>query len=604
MKTLANLGRAWTLASCVLASAGAVGCEGRRPTATSAPRQEVTVGPYLAVFDLEGGVPEQAPGGLLAKKEGSFDQLLYRLRRVQQDKDAKALFVRFGDGWGLARAAEFGRALDEVRASGKPVACYADGYSNATYMAAAQGCSQIVVSPAGEVETIGLAAQILYMRKFLVDELKLSIDILQVGKFKGAEEPLTRDGPSPEARASLEGYLAGARQAWLDNVRRRRPKVVEAMEDGPYSPPRARAQGLVDIIGYADDVQEELRKTTGAVRDKRVFGRGAKDDPGDLSDLLETLAGASGGRGPIALVRATGSISMGGSSGPLGGDSGIAEKELSPVLRELEEDDAVKAVVLRIDSPGGSALASDLLWHRLMRLRKKKPLVISVGEMAASGGYYLACTGSTILVDRESLVGSIGVVGGKVGVGPLLERFGLHSEVFPAKLGDPIAAHRAAYGSPLTPWDDATRARVLESMEGVYDLFLARISEGRGLPRAKIAESAEGKVFSGEEAKRRHLVDEIGGLRDAYRRARELAKLPDDAAVHVVETKPNPLSDLLGGGEGAEGRFGACALCGVVALQALRAGPALSYVRTLEGYAPLLSGERALAVMPYGVWVK
>src|SRR5436190_1386122 len=190
-------------------------------------------------------------------------------------------------------------------------------------MAAARGCSSIYVSPAGEVETVGIAAQMLYMRRLLADELHLSIDMLQVGKFKGAEEPLTRDGPSPEARASLTGVLVDMRAAWMETITKARPRpsIGDAIEDGPYSPPRA--------------------------------------------------------------------------------------KDIDRTLRTVEKDDDVKALVVRIDSPGGSALASDLIWHHLMRVRKKKPVIFSVGDMAASGGMYLASAADFIFAEPMSIVGSI-----------------------------------------------------------------------------------------------------------------------------------------------------------------------------------------------------
>jgi protease-4 len=279
----------------------------------------------------------------------------------------------------------------------------------------------------------------------------------------------------------------------------------------------------------------------------------------------------------------------------LGGDSGISESELSPVLEKLEGDESVKAVVLRIDSPGGSALASDLLWHRLMRIRKKKTLVVSVGEMAASGGYYLASTGNAIIADPVSLLGSIGVVGGKVGIGNGLERFGVHVEVFPAKKDDLKAANRAAYMSPFVSWDEDTKARVRDSMESIYRLFLARVAEGRGTTPEKVAENAEGKIFSGEEAKRLGLVDELGGLEDAIAKARALAKLPADARVHVMSAGGGAIEQLLGGGADAR-------ISGVGLLVRELVVPSVAPFVT--AYVPLLRGERTLAALPFGIVVQ
>ena len=266
--------------------------------------------------------------------------------------------------------------------------------------------------------------------------------------------------------------------------------------------------------------------------------------------------------------------------------------------------------MLRIDSPGGSALASDLLWHDLMRVRKKKPIVVSVGEMAASGGYYLASAGSVIFADAGSIVGSIGVVGGKLAIGPALERYGVHTETFSGKGRDPKAANRAAYLSALVPWDEPTRVRVKETMTGIYDLFLARIvegrsTEGRTLTVQKVAESAEGRIFSGREGKARGLIDEIGGLDDALSRARKLAKLPEDAGVQVMGSKGSFLDalDPTGGDSDERAEAVARARAGVSALDALEEA-APDVVPFATSLLPLAEGERSVLAVPFALVVR
>ncbi len=607
-----------------LLALSSAGCNGRKAVVTktdtaSMPRR----GPALAVFDLTSGVPEQEPTGLfgVSAHRGTFDDVIEGIDEAAKDKETKGLFVRFGSvAIGLGRATELGETLGRVRASGKPVFCHGEGFSNATLYAAALGCTKIGLSPAGGVEAVGIAAQVVYMRKLLVDELHVTVDILQVGKSKGAAEPLTRDGPSDEARASLEGTLADLRASWLEGLKkgRARDDIAVAAEDGPHGPQQAKDRGLVDEITYADDAREAARKTVGADRDVVRFGPGASDGDDDLGGLVRMLAGESSANAPVALVRAIGSITMGSSGGasPFGGGGGISEHELGRVLLKIEKDDSIKALVLRIDSPGGSALASDMLWHQLMRIRAKKPVVVSVGEMAASGGYYLASTGNVIFAEPTSIVGSIGVVGGKVGVGAALERFGVHAETFSANK-DPKAKNRAAYASLLTGWDDATRERVLESMTAVYTLFLARVSEGRKIPVEKVAESAEGRIFSGREGKVRGLVDELGGLAAAIARARKLASLADDADVAVVGRKPG-LFDALGGGaggdnDGEESRAAGARAAASVAVRAAASGPGLSNL--LESFAPevvpfassmgpLLTGETTLVAVPFSLVVR
>jgi protease-4 len=612
--------RRWGLA---LAFACLVACEGRPRTQASAPqaKRQPRTGPAAAVIDLTSGAPEVEPSGLLGvgPRRRSFDQLVRTIEDLGKDKDIKSALVRFGGAsMGMSRALEIGELLENLRKT-KPVYCHADGFTNQTLLAASRGCSRIYVSPAGSVEAVGIAAQMVYFRKLLVDELKLSVDFLQVGKFKGAEEPFTRDGPSDEARASLESVLADLRASWLDGIKkgRSRPDVADAAEDGPYSPAKAKERGLVDEVGYADEALSALKTASGAVRDETRFGAGAEaEEPEDLGDLLRILSG-EGRTAPVALIRAVGSISMSGGGGLFGGRGGITERDLGKLLARVEKDDLVKAVVLRIDSPGGSALASDLLWHQIMKVREKKPVVVSIGEMAASGGYYLSCAGSMVFAEPTSIVGSIGVVGGKIGAGSALERWGVHVETFAANKANPGAARRAAYESPMVAWDEPTRQRVLESMTSIYDLFLHRIqvgrsTMGRSMTVAQIAPSAEGRIFSGREAKARGLVDEMGGLVAAVAKAKELAKLPADARVQVFAPQAGFLEALDPGAENADeqaplrdkARDAVAQVSSGSRLVDMLEGAAPDVVPFATSVAPLLEGERVLAAVPFAIWVK
>jgi protease-4 len=532
-----------------------MGCEGRpRSGHGTGATHEPHSGPAIAVFDLSAGAPEKEEGGLLGAPPGrrrAFDSLVKTIDEARRDKDTKAFYVRFGSAsLGMARAEELGELLASVRAT-MPVHCHADGLGNSSMLVAARGCSKITLAPAGEVEAVGLAAQVVYMHKLLSEELHIDLDILQVGKFKGAEEPLTRDGPSAEARESLEAVLVDLRSAWIDAIGKGRDThtdAKEAAEDGPFAAPAAKDRGLIDDVGYDDDAREAAKTAVGAVREVTRFGPGSHSATSDIDDLLRVFAGDDSSAPHVMVLRAVGSISMGEGSSMLG-DEGITEKAFIRQITRVTNDDAVRAVVLRIDSPGGSALASDLLWHALMKLRDKKPIIVSVGDMAASGGYYLASTGNEIYAEPASIVGSIGVVGGKVGIGDALLHVGVHVETFPAKRGDDAAKARAAYESPFVAWDDATRARVRASMEGIYELFLDRVAKGRKTTVDAIRPSAEGRIFSGVEGKKRGLVDTLGGLGAAVLRAKELGGLPSDAFVRVVPTAPR-IADMLVGSEG------------------------------------------------------
>ncbi|MDP9152456.1 MAG: S49 family peptidase [Myxococcota bacterium] len=594
-----------TLFSAVVMSGALLACEGRHRTESATDvREGARNAAFIAVLDVSDGLPEQPSGGLLglSSKSASFDELVREVDRLERDSknNVKGILVRLGTArLGVARATEVGALLARVAAH-RPVWCHADELGNGTLYLAAVGCRQVWISPGGTVDAIGLAAQLVFFHKLLADGLGLDVDFLQVGKYKGAEEPFTRDDPSPEARASLESTLADMRTAWLTGIRRARPAIsASAAEDGPYTARAAQDRGLVDQVGYFDEARDELEKETRTAHAEVRLGPGAGSRAGgDIAEVLHALAGESLGGAPIALVHATGAISMDG-AGPLGGDSGIVESRLARTLVRLERDDDVKAVVLRIDSPGGSALASDLLWHHLMRVRKRKPLVVSIGDMAASGGYYMASAGSIVFADEASIVGSIGVVGGKVAIGHALEKLGVHAETVPARVGDAKSASRATYESLLTPWDDDTRTRLLETMTGIYGLFLARIGEGRGLPIDRVALSAEGRVFSGREGKARGLVDEMGGLGDALVRARVLAGLPPDARVGVAG-EPSGILQMLAQDE-SQGQA-ASRLSGIAL--AHFAPDVVAFVASIAPLAGLAPREPALCALPFALTVR
>ncbi len=586
-------------------------CEGR-PRSAAAKAEGTTdephAGPSIAVLDLSDGVPEQASAGLLglsARGVSLFDFVheVEVLERGVETADVRGVLVRLDSARiGIARASEVGEMLAILGAK-MPVWCYADDYSNGTLALAARGCKRIWVAPGSSVDAIGLASQTVYFHKLLVDEIGLDVDFLQVGKFKGAEEPFTRDGPSPEARQSLESTMAELRAAWLEGITKGRPRAeASAAEDGPYTPDAARDAGLIDDVGYFDQARAALETATGAVRSEIRLGSGSEGSADGFTDMLRTVAGDTLGTAPVVLVEATGAISMEGGNGIVGESGGIVERRLVRTLARLKRDDDVKAVVLRIDSPGGSALASDLLWHELMAIRQRKTLVVSIGDMAASGGYYLASSGAVVFADATSIVGSIGVVGGKISGDRALERIGVHSETFPGKTGDPSAAARAGSESLLIPWDTATRDRVLETMTGIYSLFLSRVAEGRNIPVEQVAASAEGRIFGGRDGKARGLVDEIGGLREAIARARAMAGLPADARVEAASEPGGLLRTLTDDDPHGQAR------AGDLGPLLARAGRAVPDFAELGPFAasllPLAGGEHALCALPFALTVR
>ncbi len=609
----------WAGAGVLAVAASMAGCTGReRAASLPAPPAGRLDEPAVIEIDLSRGLPESASASLFGPPSGrTHAQLVQSLRALSEAEGAKGFLVRLGSArLGFARAHEIGRILGDIRAAGRPVVCHADEYNNATMLLAAAACSKLWLSPAGQVDTVGIAAQLVFA-KGLLDKLNVDVDFLQVGKFKGASEPFTREGASPEARQSLQSALGGLREAWLSGIVEGRGKqeLREAVEDGPFAPEDAKARGLVDELGDLEAAIEDAKKLSGTEVSVPRFG-GAPRDPSlsrSLVDVFRSISGASTlGTPHVAVVPAIGGITMTARGMPLGSSDGIGERELGRIITRLTKDTSTKAVVLRIDSPGGSALASDLLWQKLMRLREEKPLVVSIGGMAASGGYYLACAGTKVLAEPTSIIGSIGVVGGKFAVGKALAEIGINAETVAAN-PDPERAARAAYMSALTPWDEPTRARVLASMEAVYDLFLKRITAGRNLPLETIAPSAEGRIFGGVEAQGRSLVDELGGLERAVALARELAKLPADAPVEIEQDDGGLLELLAGGDETGESAARTPdraalkerareAMAGALLPEWLGVAPEVGTFAA--AMAPLLAGERALTVLPFAVTLR
>ncbi len=548
-----------------------------------------------------------AEGGLFGlPATRTYVGLVRALARAAKDEDATGYFVRLGDtSFDFARSDEIGRLLASLRATGRPVVCHANTLGNASVWMLLRGCDRIWLSPLGDVEAVGIAGQVVYVKGAL-DKLNVQADFIAMGKYKSFAESLTREGPTEEARESLLGVLRSLRTAWRSDVAAVGAAPHGALEAGPFTPGEAKKAGLVHDIGYERDAIDDVKVRGNGDRWTAGFGPKASGGGGfGLVEILRILSGAdesAGGRPHIAVVPMSGSISMAG--GGLMDDGGITLAAARKTLRKLARDDAVRVVVLRIDSPGGSALASDLIWHEVRTLSKKKKVIASVGDMAASGGYYIASAADRIVAERTSIVGSIGVVGGKIVVGQALARVGVSAETFPAS-DAPDAADRAAYLSALTPWSEPMRERVRAQMQNVYDVFLARVAEGRGLGVADVTKHAEGRIWSGSQALERKLIDEHGGLLRAIEMGREMAELDADAPV-VVSGLRETLLDALLLDDDAEPDEVAAALSRRRALLALQpfGSVAEPTLRFLAAMGPLAGREKVVVAMPFVLGVR
>ena len=498
--------------------------------------------PHVAEIRLAAPPEEHSEGGLFAPPGPQFYEVLDEIYAAAKRESVEGVFLRVSTfRGGIARATELSEALDILRKKKKPVHCHFESADTTAYYLLSKSCDRISMTPAGTLDLVGVAMQVVYARSAL-KSLGVDADIFQVGKYKGTGDMFTRDDMPEETRQSLgailNGFHAEIKKGIAKGRKLKSATVAKLIDGGPYASSEALDAKLVDDIAFVDEARQHIRKAAGEDRVLKVDFSATDEDIG-LIDMLAALSGdvekETFTNKRIALVLLTGSIVDG--SRPQSGQA-VSDVFIS-ALRRLRNDEDVKAVVLRIDSPGGSALASDRMWHAVRQLKKKKPVLVSVGEMAASGGYYIACAADKIYADPASLVGSIGVVGGKMSVGPLLSRL----EVTPVTLR---RGQNAAWGSLLTPLNDTEKVRIKKLMHGTYDRFIRRVASSRKLDRETVLASAGGILLTGRDAKERKLVDEIGSLEAVLKKARALAGVPESAKIEVWPRKPSVLDGLAG----------------------------------------------------------
>jgi protease-4 len=495
----------------------------------------ISAGPTVLVWRLAGPVLEQrAPrlpfaGGT---EVSSIAELYPALRAARQDPGVRGLALYLEEAQlGLAKAQELRRQLLALRRAGKLVECYletAGEGSNGTlayYLATA--CEKIHLAPAGELNLIGLNAETRFLRGVL-DKLKIVPDFNRVGRYKSAVETYTQSQYTPEAQeaiaAVLDGYFAQIVSA-IAEARHQSDGAVRALIDGaPYSAEEARAHGLVDQLSYPDQFKAALA---------RRLGRAPAYLPIESYHPSPVLAGKR-----VAVVFALGEIVRGGGgTAPWTEEVFLGSDAMVSLLRDLARDDSIAAVVLRIDSPGGSALASDLILRAVDRLRERKPVVVSMSDTAASGGYYIAAKATRIVAEPATLTGSIGVFGGK-----FVTR-GFEEEILGLGHGAQKRGANADIFSTLQPYTPQQEARVQALMDGTYRRFIGHVAAGRRMSRPAVEGVASGRVWTGAAAQKVGLVDELGGLDRALEIARQQARIAAGERVGV-DFYPEPPSWL------------------------------------------------------------
>lgn len=496
--------------------------------------------PYHLVMELGGSIAELESFDLLGGEMGTpLRDITQALHQAAADEHVQGLVVRASDlSLDMATAEELRGHLLAFKGDGaRPVRCHAEEAGNAVYYLLT-ACDRLVLAPLGGLAIPGPAATPVHV-KGLLDKLGMQADFLHIGDFKGAAEPLTREEPSEEMKQTLEAIIdrsyatmvAGMVEGRGVDEATAKAAIDEAMVLGTKAAELELVDGIATWEAFlaestGDDAWKKHRKEDGALAD---FGA--------LQRFLGLLPPERPSGPHVALVYAVGNVIDGKGNGTVGARQEIASRTLVSTLRALARDEDVKAVVLRVSSPGGSALASEQIWHAVAEVKKSKPVVVSMGGVAASGGYYISTGATKIFANANTLTGSIGVVGGKIVVGPALETIGIKS--YEVHRGE-----RALMGSPMRPWTEPEREMVRGMMEGVYEAFLAHVAEGRGMSRDAVHEIAQGRVWTGVDAKGKGLVDEIGGLEAALAEARTLGGVEADAALEVYPGQPT-IRDLI-----------------------------------------------------------
>lgn len=509
--------------------------------------------PMVAVFSLHRPVTE-APAGddFLFGSIGAepLKDLVARMNKARDDERVKAVVLLIGGtSLGYGQIEEIRRVMDQIKSAGKEIHAHADSLSTRDYVLAS-GASKISVVPTGAVVITGIRAEEPYVRG-LLDMIGVRPDFMTCGDYKSAAEMFMRKGPSEKADQMtnwlLDSMYETAVRLIADGRGVTSEKAGQWIDGGLYTAEKARESGIIDAVQYRQDFAAELKSKYGeAVEFNKRYGK-KEDDEIDLSSpmgLLKVWARILQGpekkptKDAVAIVYVEGPIVPGSPEPSPFGSSGIAYS--TPIRKALDKaagDDSIKAVVLRVDSPGGSATASEIILDATKRVKANKPFAVSMGDVAGSGGYYVACAADTIFADSSTITASIGVVGGKFATTDMWGKIGIAWKSYGRGASSGMLSARDVFSK-------AEREKIQGLMSEVYNVFKAHVVSARGDRLKKdIDQIAGGRVFTGRQALDLGLVDELGGLDQAVEHVAEAAQL-DDYEVRVVP-KPKSFVDML-----------------------------------------------------------
>lgn len=423
---------------------------------------------------------------------------------------------------GVAQLKTLRDKIAEFKKSGKFVVSYADTYAQTDYYLNSVA-DTLYVNPVGEFEFKGLSSELMFFKDFQ-EKSGITMEVIRHGKYKSAVEPFIANEMSPENREQMSGLLNDLWDSMITDIAASRKISKDSLNSiaqnlSARTPEMAKSRGLVDKIGYEDQYRAGIKKALKVAKDEDYEEISILDyaEANAAADLLKSM------EKQVAIIYAQGEITNGE-----GGLNQVGEISIRKAFKTALEDDAVKAIVLRVDSPGGNALTSDLIWREVELAKKKKPVVVSMGNYAASGGYYISCGADRIFAEASTITGSIGVFGVLPNFSKVANNLGVHAQT--------VSTHdNGAEYSLFQPMQDKTRNVITQSVEQVYGVFVSRVAQGRKLSPEAVDAIGQGRVWSGTDAQRIGLVDEIGGLDAAVKYAAKKANMKDYGTVDYPE---------------------------------------------------------------------
>lgn len=464
----------------------------------------------IMMLDLNGTLVERSqdnPFDLFMgddNKTYGLDDVLSSIKKAKENDDIKGIYIEAASlDAGFASREEIRNALKDFKESGKFIVAYGDNYSQGLYYLSSVA-DKVLLNPQGMVEWKGLAAIPMFFKDLLA-KIGVEMQIFKVGTYKSAVEPFISTEMSPANREQIDAYLTSIWGQVTNDVAKSRKVSVDSLNAIAdrmlmfYPAEKSVEYGLVDTLIYKNDVRDYLKAMIGIDKDDRMPVLGLQDMINVKKNVPKDKSG-----NVIAVYYAYGEIDSSTSSASPDGE-GIDSKKVIKDLRKLKDDEDVKAVVLRVNSPGGSAYGSEQIWYAVSELKKEKPVIVSMGDYAASGGYYISCNADTIVAEPTTLTGSIGIFGMFPNAKGLTDKIGVNFDVVKTN-------KYADFGMLTRPMNDGEKGLMQMYVNNGYDLFLTRCSDGRGISKEDLDKIAQGRVWTGSKAKELGLVDELGGL--------------------------------------------------------------------------------------------